>query len=180
MLLLYLQMLHTQEEKSKFEQLYLTYRDVMMSVAMNILKDQHLAEDAVHQAFLKVIPHLKKIGDLNSHQTKAYLVIIVRNLAIDSFNAQKKIGIIPLENMPNLNKSNEDIVSHVEYEEILAVMQALPTIHRDVLYLMYCEDMTVKEIAKSLGISVNAAKKRLERARGVLMQQLLERGIVDA
>ena len=60
MLIYYLQMLDTPEEKVKFEQIYLKYRGLMYQVADGILHNRQDAEDAVHNAFLRVIKHFKK------------------------------------------------------------------------------------------------------------------------
>jgi RNA polymerase sigma-70 factor (ECF subfamily) len=57
MLPIYLAMLDGDDEKSKFESLYLTYRKLMFHVANGILNDEGLAEDAVHQALLAEMVH---------------------------------------------------------------------------------------------------------------------------
>lgn len=51
MLVYYLQMLDTPEEKIRFEQIYLKYRGLMYQVADGILHNRQDAEDAVHNAF---------------------------------------------------------------------------------------------------------------------------------
>lgn len=51
MLVCYLQMLDTPEEKIQFEQIYLNYRGLMYHVAERILHNRQDAEDAVHNAF---------------------------------------------------------------------------------------------------------------------------------
>lgn len=59
-MIIYLQMIESDEDKSKFEQLYIMYKGFMFHVAMKILKNEFDAEDAVHQAFLSLIENLKK------------------------------------------------------------------------------------------------------------------------
>lgn len=59
-MIIYLQMLETPEEKSKFEQLYLEYKGLMFHVAYEILHNEQDAEDAVHQAFVKIAENIKK------------------------------------------------------------------------------------------------------------------------
>lgn len=54
----YLTMIDSEEDKSKFEKLYLTYRQTMFYVANRIIKDEYIAEDIVHQSFLRLINHL--------------------------------------------------------------------------------------------------------------------------
>lgn len=60
-MLLYLQMLETPEEKSLFEQIYLEYRGLMYHVAYEILHNDQDAEDAVHQAFVKIVENIKQL-----------------------------------------------------------------------------------------------------------------------
>ena len=53
-MLIYLQMIETPEDRSKFETLYEEYRDVMYAVAKKILRNNMDAEDALHQAFVNI------------------------------------------------------------------------------------------------------------------------------
>ena len=53
--------IENQNDRSKTERLYHTYKPVMAGVAYNILKDKYLAEDAVHQSFIRVINNLQKL-----------------------------------------------------------------------------------------------------------------------
>ena len=82
-MIIYLQMIESDEDKSKFEQLYIMYKGLMFHVAMKILKNEFDAEDAVHQAFLSLIENLKKISDVKCPKTRAYTVIITERKAID-------------------------------------------------------------------------------------------------
>lgn len=52
--MIYLMMIDGEEEKRKFVILYEKYRCLMLKVACNILQDNFLAEDAVHDAFMKI------------------------------------------------------------------------------------------------------------------------------
>ena len=51
MLMIYLQMIEGDEDKIKFEELYLTYRGLMYKVSFDILQNTQDAEDALHEAF---------------------------------------------------------------------------------------------------------------------------------
>ena len=87
MLQFYLQLLETEEELQKFTQLYETYRKLMHWTAEGILHDEHLAEDAVHEAFLRIIQNFHQIREIPCPKTRSFVVIIVRNVAL---NMQKK------------------------------------------------------------------------------------------
>ena len=57
----YLTLIDTEEEKRKFVYLYENYKQTMYYTAYQILHNVHAAEDAVHQAFLRVIDHLEQV-----------------------------------------------------------------------------------------------------------------------
>ena len=61
--------------KSKFEELYYQYRKLMHWRAKQILNDDMLAEDAVHEAFIKIIRHMNKISEVKCNKTKCFVVI---------------------------------------------------------------------------------------------------------
>ena len=78
-MLIYMMMLETPEEKSLFEQIYLEYRGLMFHVAYEILHNEQDAEDAVHQAFVKIAENIKKIDDPMCLKTHSYVVTLLSN-----------------------------------------------------------------------------------------------------
>lgn len=173
-MLIYLNSLETQEEKDKFEQIYYEYRHTMIYVAMSLLKDQHLAEDAVHESFIRLTKNLHKINDIFCPQTKGYLVTIVRNVSLSML--KKQTHDIPIDEYSEVISSGVDLedyaLSKLDFEKVVEQIMALPDIYKDVLYLTYINELSVKEVAKSLDISRELAKKRLQRSRALLAENL--------
>lgn len=161
MLPIYLAMLDSEEEKSKFESLYLTYRKLMFHVANGILNDEGLAEDAVHQAFLKILENFDKVGEISCHKTRSYVVIIVRNAAINMYNSRKRHFAVPIEE-----------AAFCAAEEKLERTDDLDGLAKAVLKLKYVQEFSNAEIAGMLGISEAAVRKRLKRARRMLEEIL--------
>lgn len=97
-MLIYLQMLETPEEKSLFEQIYLEYCGLMFHVAYEILHNEQDAEDAVHQAFVKIAENIKKIDAPVCPKTHSYVVTIMEKpnfLFLDEpTNAIDKEGVL--------------------------------------------------------------------------------------
>ncbi|HFL3113362.1 TPA: RNA polymerase sigma factor, partial [Clostridioides difficile] len=96
-MLIYLAMLELEEDKVKFEKIYEKYRQIMFYVANKILKDDHLAEDAVHNAFIRIIKNIDKIDEVDSPRTKAFIVIIVERIAIDFYRKRKREKVSDIE-----------------------------------------------------------------------------------
>ncbi len=61
------------EEKRKFLILYETYRYLMLKVAVDILHDYQLAEDAVQEAFVRVAKHMEQIGQPDDEKPLTYM-----------------------------------------------------------------------------------------------------------
>ena len=88
--MLYLMMIDSAEDKRKFVVIYETYRCFMMKIAFDVLGDDYTAEDAVHEAFIKVAENMDRIEETESLRTKRYLATIVKNAAIDIYRKRKR------------------------------------------------------------------------------------------
>lgn len=105
MLVYYLQMLDTPEEKMRFEQIYLKYRGLMYRVADSILHNRQDAEDAVHNAFLRIIKHFKKFQNTPIEDLAPQVAVIARNEAISLLRKRK--GDAPLEDWDGFAETSE-------------------------------------------------------------------------
>lgn len=82
-------MLESDEEKHLFKELYERYGNAMLRVAQRYFpSDLTAAEDAVQNAWLKVIKNFSKIQEDSSNKRGAYLVTIVKNESISLLRKQ--------------------------------------------------------------------------------------------
>ena len=92
MLMFYLSLLEGDDNKALFTAFYTRYRARLYAVALNILKDPALAEDAVHEAFLRVIGHFEtflKIFEKERNKIGPWAVTIVKNISLDPAQEEK-------------------------------------------------------------------------------------------
>lgn len=176
MLGFYLAFFETQEEKTEFENIYYKYRQDMYKIAFNILRNEHDAEDAVHDAFLSLARNMDKISGRKCIQIRNYLIIIVRNSSYRIYNKRKKeICADEIdENIPDLQNVEIDIEEKAEQQKLMELIKTLDEKYADVLILKYFYDLPDKEIARSLGISLENAKIRLHRGKAMLKSKLAE------
>lgn len=166
--LIYLQMIESEADKSKFEQLYLKYRSQMLRVAMSILHNEQDAEDAVHQAFLAILNNLEKISDVDCLETRSYIVIIVERKSIDLIRARKKV--VSLD-----DEAESGIEIPMPGDSPLAdAMEKLPPRYREALQLRFFIGYSIKEVAGVLGIEYGAAQRLILRAKDALEKRLQE------
>lgn len=167
----FLAVIDDDEDKKQFEELYIKYRQDMYSVAYSILHNIEDAEDAVHQAFFKIANNFEKINKIPCQEIKAYIVIIIRNTAINMYNSNKRKA----EHSTELNDDiavDIDIFEQFEYGQLVKAVSELPQIYKDIVYLYYLEEFTAKEISKMLDISADTVWKRAERAKKMLKEKL--------
>ena len=174
MLYFYLTLLDTDEEKSKLEKLYYDYRALMKYIAFDILKDEQLAEDAVHNAFIKLTNYLDKIDDSDCHKTKGFIVIVIKSVAKDMYRKRKKEIEFSINGSNSYCVSNDFSLSSFDVENIVSKIESLPEIYRDILILKYLQEFDNKKIADILNIKSTTVRKRLERAK-IMLAELLEK-----
>lgn len=150
--------------------LYQRYKHAMFDAAYDIIKDDGLAEDAIHTTFVDISNHLHKLCDIDSVRTKAYLLTAVKNTAKKMFNNRKCVCGYVETNVKltdvSADSTPEKIVlrklSQLRMEKCL--MEMTPK-YRDILIMKYYMENDDRIIAKAFGISCVAVRKRLERAR---------------
>ena len=172
MLIFFLSMLETDEDKNKFTFLYEKYRKLMFYIANQILKDDYLSEDVVEQTFVKIIENLDNISDVDCHKTKSYIVIMVRNCAINLYRQRKNHLTVSLDE--DLEIADDQPFAIDEADTLTRSITRLPIIYKDILTLKYVQALPNEEIARMLGISEPTVRKRLERAKDKIQQFLNE------
>lgn len=172
-------MLDSDEDKSRFEVLYNLYRQSMYAIAYGILHNEFDAEDAVHESFLKIANHFEKIEEIKCPKTKAFIVIIVKNTSIDIYNRNKKTAenTIFIDDMCN-RVIDEKAFEDIDYQLLLNKIDELPETFKDILYLRYVNGFFVEDTARLLNISVDAAYKRIQRAKIILSDKLKEESMI--
>lgn len=169
-MLIYLQMIESEEDRDKFAKLYTKYKNMMFRIAMDFFHNEADAEDAVHQTFLKIIANLDKIGQVDCRKTRSYIAVITEHTSIDLLRKQKRHEEVPLDSLNDTLAAEETVVE----DDLVYLIDGLKPVYREVLYLRYFDEYEEKEIAKLLGLSYSNVRKIVERAKHDL-RELLER-----
>ena len=172
-MIVYLSMLETPEAKSKFEQLYLEYKGLMFHVAYEILHNEQDAEDAVHQAFVSIAENIKKIDAPVCPKTHSYVVTIVESKAIDQYRKLQKHPTVEL-----IEEIQGTTACYEGDNDLTKCILKLPARYREVILLRYHHGYSVREIANIMNLSLPAAIKLDQRAKGKLKKLCEEAGIL--
>ncbi|MDD3277842.1 MAG: sigma-70 family RNA polymerase sigma factor [Lachnospiraceae bacterium] len=167
------------EDKSKFERLYLLYRNKMYYVAYDILKNSQLAENIVHDAFVVLIDHLDKIEEVESAKTWGYLNAIVKSRAYNYYKREKKMsyyGDVSEELFIDRDEPLDILINQDIIKELKNIIKGLPSPYKEVLYLQYYNELTGEEIAVIMGKTPENVRQIVKRAKQKIKLQLKERG----
>ena len=134
------------------------------------LRDRALAEDLTQETFIKFF----ESKDYHSiGKEMAYLYTIARNLCIDSFRKQKDelIEDLPtkIQEMPESRDKVEDIVDRISIEQAL---DSLTADEREAVVLRFSGELSVEDIAKTMGISRFAVRRRISSALEKLRKEM--------
>ena len=170
MLGVYLTIIDSEDDKSKFISLYEKYRKLMFYVAHSILKDEQLSEDAVQEAFLRIAKNFHKVGEVSCPHTRNFVVIITKNIAITMYNK----NLYDFEEFTDnvISALSDEAFEKVPEKELTECILQLPEAYRSPLYLYYIYGYSIREISGLLSITVENAKKRIQRARHILKKMI--------
>jgi RNA polymerase sigma-70 factor, ECF subfamily len=154
------------------------YAGTLYRVSFSVLRNAADAEDAVQEAFLRVLRHRDTLDEVRDR--RVWLIRIVWNIVLDRKRRAKTrpetddvaelARVLPAEGL-----SAEDRAAAAQHHaQVLACVETLPAKEREVLMLSAFEELTSVEIAQVLGITESSVRSRLFRARN-LMAGLLGR-----
>ncbi|NJC26700.1 RNA polymerase sigma factor [Neolewinella antarctica] len=153
-------------------ELYKLYYGYGMSVAIRYVNDESEAISIVNDAFMKVYKSLKTFD--RSQAYKPWFRRVVVNTAINQLKRQQKYQLETGMDETGDIADRENILSQINYRELVALVQSLSTAYRAVFNMYVIDGFPHDEIAKTLGISVSTSKSNLVRARRKLRELLRE------
>jgi RNA polymerase sigma factor (sigma-70 family) len=146
------------------------YRDharSLVGLARLFVDHRDAAEDVVQEAFIRLSRSLHRIDDPS--KAAAYLRSIVLNLARDH-NRRGLLALRHARPADDLDPASVDetITARQQHARVVAELRALPRRQRDCIALHYLLELTVAEIADTLGLSPNSVKTHLKRGLATL------------
>ncbi|MEX1276210.1 MAG: RNA polymerase sigma factor SigZ [Bacteroidota bacterium] len=153
------------------ELLYRTFQERLRRFILKRVHDSAAADDILQDVFLKIHTRADTLQD--ETKLESWIFQITRNTIIDHYRSQGKTDTLD----SSIDPAEED--PHDEAHQRLATtvrsfIDQLPPLYRDALVLVEYEGMSQSEAAARLGISLSGAKSRVQRARAMLRDLLMQ------
>ena len=148
----------------EFQQQAEALRVQLVGVAQKYLSATDEAEDIVQDAMIK----LWLMRDQLMAPVSGFASVVTRNLCID--HLRKKHPTIDISKFPDTEEWSDE---GEQIEQMLRVIDTLPSTQRTILRMHHLQGMKTREIAIVLGSSEVAVRKTLSRARTIVRKRLL-------
>jgi RNA polymerase sigma-70 factor, ECF subfamily len=157
------------------------YSATLYRVAYSVMRNSAEAEDAVQEAFLRVLKHREKLGEIRD--LRVWLVRITWNVVLDKKRRSKTrpenddiddfVRVLPSADRP----ADEELISSQGHRRILALIDLLPAKERQALLLSAVEELSTAQIASVLKTTESSVRSRIFRARRELSALLEKEGV---
>lgn len=151
--------------------------DALFRFCLIRLSDRELAKDLLQDVLMRAWQYLQKGNSVSD--MRAFLFSVARNAIIDEYRRRKHTAAVSLDFLQEDGfdvRSGEDVLAAVNTAQdsarILARLSVLPEKYREAVYLHYIEGMSLGEVAKITGESVNNISVRIHRGLEKLRQIL--------
>ncbi|WP_321478577.1 sigma-70 family RNA polymerase sigma factor [uncultured Bacteroides sp.] len=158
------------------QQLYELYAGRLLGVCLRYIGDRDVAQDVLHDGFIKIFNSFDKYSWRGEGSLKAWLDKVMSNTALQFLRKNDVMNFtMDIENISEYTEEPE--VSDIEIipkAKLMEFIEKLPTGYRTVFNLYVFEEKSHKEIAALLGINEKSSASQLFRAKQLLAKRIKE------
>ena len=163
-------------DKEALGELYTTYANRLLGVCRHYVKDDHAAQDILHDAFIIIFMSIRDLKD--EAKLENWMITIVKNLSLKYLQSTVK-ETIPLSCLDiEIQEEIKEEQSNIALERLLSTIESLPEGNREVFKLSVLDGLSHKEIGELLGINPHSSSSQLSRAKKTLRAILINYGVL--
>lgn len=168
------------------ENIYHQYERLMYYIAGKYVTAATQREDIVQTAMLSLLRNETTLQQLSPHARVSYIVVTVRNAAINMMRRAKKESArcVPFGDLDDdltqyIPSAENKYFEKERQQELLATFRRMKADEQKLLMGKYLMDMTDTELAELLGCKPSSIRMKLTRARRIFMMEFQKGGIID-
>ena len=169
-------------DRRAFGDLVERHQAMARRVARGVVAIEDVARELANEAMLQAYLSLDRLRDAGRFQSWLYGIVLnvcrrfLRDRKTDFFSLESMMGGLRFEALPfaGLDPDPQEVAEAQElHEVVLRSVNELSPKNRATTLLFYYEQLSLREIAATLGVSVAAVKGRLHKSRGRLRELLV-------
>jgi RNA polymerase sigma-70 factor (sigma-E family) len=151
-------------------QLHARHYVPLVRLAVALIDHRESAEEVVQDAFLATIRRWHHLRDSSAAQ--AYLRRAVVNGSRDRLRARRVRRAATVPEAGRIRSPEEEVLMQEEHRALIEALRTLPRRQREVLVLRYFSDLTERETADAVGLSLGGVKSSAHRGMAALRRVL--------
>ncbi len=171
-----LAIIEDESQRNELSDIYERNIKTFYSISFSKLNNKQDAEDAIQEAFLAIAKNPAPLFNIPSDKRVSYINVIVRNTAFKMWNKRNKVYDYETDLDDTVVDERisieETMLSDYSCQQILRFINTLPETTKSAVYLKTYLGLKNGDIANALGISEDAAKKRITRAISQIKQYM--------
>lgn len=173
-------------DKEAFGNLIDAYQIPVYNLAYRMLNNSGEAEEAAQEAFIRAYTRLESYNP--AHKFSTWMLSITSNYCIDLLRKRRAVllsideplGPHPALRSDRIKEPEAQVTQNEQQEMVQALLADLPDDYRQAVVLRYWYELSYEEIAETMETTVSAIKSRLFRARKLLAEIGVKKGLVSA
>ena len=157
-------------DRKSQKDLYKLYFGFSMKICLRYAEHKEEAVEIINDGFMRVFTHIGKYD--KTRPFNSWISTIMINTSIDYYRKRTRRTKMEELNSNHELEEKEHILSRINYDDLIKLVQKLSTTYRTVFNLFVIDGYTHEEIASKLSISVGASKSNLFKARHRLKEML--------
>lgn len=158
---------------SAFDTLLNRYESKVFTHIYHMVKNRELANDMFQDVFMRVIEKLHNGKYVEDGKFSSWVMRLAHNLVLDYFRKEVKYKMVyEEENVDIFNTTNTstsecreaEMITTQNNKDLKVLIDSLPEKQKEIVIMRYYYDLSFKDIANTLGISINTALGRIRYA----------------
>lgn len=154
------------------EEIWLKFENKLRAFTMSKVGDRNATDDILQELFIKIHSNIDKLKD--DTKIQSWIFQICRNLITDYFRVQKRKLPDEFSSFSVQDEEPSDEVMKEALADMIKMMDNLPPKYCEALCMTELGNLSQKEYAQKVNISYSSAKSRVQRARKMLKDMLMQ------
>ncbi|NKE03903.1 sigma-70 family RNA polymerase sigma factor [Mesobacillus selenatarsenatis] len=160
------------------DEIMIRYGQEILQLSFSYVKNKQIAEDLTQEIFVKCYKSLHTYSGKSKFRT--WLWRIASNHCKDYLKSWYNKNVFTTDYQPIYDSIQSDsveqtVIQEEQDDQLASAVMELPVNYREVIYLFYFEEMSIKEISIVTEVKENTIKTRLKRAKELLKERLEEK-----
>ncbi len=157
--------------QNEIKDIWIDLNKELYQFILNKIKDEEIAKDILQESFIKVISKINQLKDTS--KVTSWVYQITRNTIFDYYR-RSKITSISIEDI-DIPEAENDSFEYTKLSNCInQKIEVLTENHKQAIILTSFKNYTQKELATLLKISYSGTKSRIQKARSILKDKIMD------